>query len=138
MANSRNVVVLGVLLSVLAIALSVIALVNANSAKNLALSEITVEEQNSLATPVFDQSSQSWSFIALYELNVTNQSGPNVVIEQLVKLSDGSGFIVPLKGQNIIDKKIEHNTPWIEISTADFGTFAIPRLIDRYINEFGL
>lgn len=37
-----------------------------------------------------------------------------------------------------LEKKIEHNTPWIEISTADFGTFAIPRLIDRYINEFGL
>ncbi len=133
MANSRNVVVLGVLLSVVAIALSVIALVNANSAKNLALSEITVEEQNSLTTPVFDQASQSWSFIALYELNVTNQSGPDAVIEQLGKLSDGSGFIVPLKGRDILDDKIEHNAFLFKNPISEIQ--ANPRLLKDVTNN---
>jgi hypothetical protein len=136
MSQSKNVVFLVALLSVIAIALSAIALFNANSAKKLALSEITVEEQNSLTTPVFDQSSQSWSFIALYELNVTNQSGPAATIEQLAKVNEGSGFIVPLKGQEILGNKIEHsaflfNNPIAEIQ-------ANPRLLkDVTKNDIG-
>lgn len=109
MSQSRYLVPLVVLLSVIAIVLSTVSLFNAQSAKKLALSEITVEEQNSLTTPVFDKGSQSWSFIALYELNVTNQSGPDAKIEKLSKVSDGSGFIVPLKDQEILENHINHN-----------------------------
>ena len=108
MPQSPKFQILLVFITVVALLFATIALYTARNAKELALSEITVEEQNSLTTPVFDQQTNSWSYVALYELNISNQSGPEVTLEKVAKDENGSGFIVPLQGETVLDISLDH------------------------------
>jgi len=97
-------VFIALVLALAAFVLSFIAIVNLNKVRDLALSEIEVEERDALSTPVLDQASQKYSFITIYEIDVTNVSGPDVVLSHIKKPQGGSGFIVPVKEGEVLSK----------------------------------
>lgn len=122
-----------VLVTLVSLVVAIVALHQADTAQKLALSEISVEEQNALITPVFDQASKSWSFIALYELGLTNHSGPVVSLAKLEKLNDGSGFLVALDGENVVDEKIEYSAFVFEKTISQIK--ADPRLLKSIVGS---
>lgn len=125
-----------IIVAVIALLVATIALFIAQDVKQLALSEITVEEQNSLTTPVFDQQTNSWGFVALYELNISNQSGPQVILQTVAKAEGGSGFIVPLNGQTVLDIPLKSTAFVFQNSISEIKTN--PRLLkDLSQNDMG-
>jgi hypothetical protein len=128
--------ILPIFVAVISLLVATIALYVAHSAKELALSEITVEEQNSLTTPIFDQQTNSWGFVALYELAISNQSGPAVVLETVAKAEEGSGFIVPLNGETVLDIPLENTAFVLDNSIEEIKSN--PRLLkDLTKNDMG-
>jgi len=110
--NNRGVIqpLYAVFISLFALIVATIALFIAKETKQLALSEITVEDRNSLVTPVFDQELGQWSYLAIWELSVTNQSGPPISLKSIEKVKEGSGFLVPLLKQEIVSKNIPYKS----------------------------
>lgn len=102
MKNHKNTLY-PILLAVLALVIAVIAMIQAKSANDIALSEIVVEEKNHLVTPVYDENSKTYSYLAIYEISFTNNSGPQVIVEKIEKIEDGGGYFVALKGKAFSD-----------------------------------
>ncbi|MBN1996398.1 hypothetical protein JW935_02515 [candidate division KSB1 bacterium] len=112
---------------VAAFVVAVWGFLTARNAMQLALSEITIEERSPLMTPVYDQATEKWSFLVVYEVNVTNMSGPSVKISSLGKASTGGGFLIPLKGKDFADSKLDYSAFLVEPSLVDIR--ANPRLL---------
>ncbi|HPG39744.1 MAG TPA: hypothetical protein PLP19_13345 [bacterium] len=85
-----------------ALIVSGLALITARHAARLALADIEIEERNTLMTPVFDQETEKWSYLAIYEVAVTNQGPDAVKLSAIEKVTDGMGFLVPLAGSEIL------------------------------------
>ncbi|MBN2412073.1 hypothetical protein JXQ31_10315 [candidate division KSB1 bacterium] len=107
--------------------ISLLALNLANRAYRLALSDIQIEERNTLMTPVFDQETEQWSFLAIYEIGLTNQGPDRVVLNEIARVTDGMGFLVPLKGSDIVDKSPDYKAFMVEPTLAEIRTN--PKLI---------
>lgn len=132
--RSQNIQPLyAVVISLLALLIATVALYQAKEARLLALSDIKVEELNSFVTPVFDEQSGKWSYFALFELSVSNQSGPAVVLQSVGKMTGGSGFLVPLVGQEIVNKKIPYHTFLVKQSIAEIRQN--PRLLKNIMDK---
>ncbi len=86
----------------IALIISGLALITARHATHLALADIEIEERNTLMTPVFDQETEKWSYLAIYEIAVTNQGPEAVKLTAIEKVTDGMGFLVPLAGSEIL------------------------------------
>ncbi len=125
MKNITSIVAL--LLAGIALVIAVLGFSAARNARQLALSEITIEERTPLMTPVYDQASEKWSYLAVYEVNVTNMSGPTVKIESLGKVSTGGGFLIPLKGDEFADQALDYSAFIVEPGLAEIR--ANPRLL---------
>ncbi|MBD3376404.1 hypothetical protein GF406_15320 [candidate division KSB1 bacterium] len=98
----KPLAIIAVCLALIALGLSIFILTFIEDIKKIALSEISVEEHNSLITPVFDQASEQMNFVAIYELGVSNLSGPDIVLETIEK-ADDLDFIVGLKGPDVVN-----------------------------------
>jgi hypothetical protein len=98
----KPLAIISVCLALIAIGLSVFILTFVEDIKKIALSEISVEEHNSLITPVFDQASEQMNFVAIYELGIANLSGPDIALKTIEK-ADDLDFIVGLKGPDIVN-----------------------------------
>ncbi len=96
------------LISILALIVAAVALYNAGIARQIALSQVSVEERNSLATPVFDQQEGTWSYLAVYEVSVNNLGGPDIMLKNVSKVSEGAGFLVPLRGREIVNETLTY------------------------------
>ncbi len=90
-------------IAIIALGIAVMGLFKANQAFQLALSDIELEERNTLMTPVYDEATQSWAFLAIYETSITNQGPASFSLKSIEKMSDGAGFLIPLAGQKILD-----------------------------------
>jgi len=110
-----------------ALIISLLALNLANRAYRLALSDIEIEERNTLMTPVFDQETEQWSFLAIYEIGLTNQGTDKIVLDEIAKVTDGMGFLVPLKGSDIVDKNPDYKAFMVEPTLAEIRSN--PKLI---------
>jgi len=110
-----------------ALIISLLALNLANRAYRLALSDIEIEERNTLMTPVFDQETEKWSYLAIYEISLTNQGTDRIVLGEIAKVTEGMGFLVPLKGSEFVDKDIKYKAFIVEPTLADIRIN--PRLI---------
>ena len=102
MSTNKNVSFLTVLIALVALIVAVVALVTSKTARELALSEVEIEERNSLVTPIFNEASGEWSFLALYEVGVSNLSGPDVLLRHVAKETKGAGFLVPLNQDQVV------------------------------------
>lgn len=91
-----------------AIALGFMALSKANQAYQLALTDIELEERNTLMTPVYDEANDSWSFLAVIEVGITNQGPSPLTLASMSKMDDDAGFLVPLMGSEIVDKPFDY------------------------------
>ena len=119
--------VLVALLAVAAIILGFMALQEARYAQQLAMSDIIVEEVNSISTPVFDQESGQYSYLALYDISIANMSGPQVVLKSIKKSTSGAGFLTLLKGQDIVSHDVNESA---FVSTKGSGEIkSNPRLL---------
>jgi len=85
------------LIALVALLIAVVAWVNSREARELALSEIALEEGSSLTIPVYDESQGRYSFVALYEVHVENLGGAAVKLEWLSPGDGAAGFLVTLK-----------------------------------------
>lgn len=110
-----------------ALVLSLMSLNRSNKAYKLALSDVQIEERNTLMTPVFDQETEQWSFLAIYEIGLTNQGPDKVVLTEIAKVTDGMGFLVPLKGSDIVDKSPDYKAFLVDPTLTDIRTN--PKLI---------
>ena len=127
MSESRPQSLFSMLIAVAALLVAVISLYHARTARQLALSEISIEEKSALTTPVFDQAAKKWSYLALYELSVTNHSGPDVTLARVAKDSDGAGFLVPLDEQRVVGNDISYRAFLSDRSIAEIRSN--PRLL---------
>jgi hypothetical protein len=124
------------LVGVIALALAVVALYNAQVAKNLALSEVTLEERSPLLTPVFNEESGTWSYLAIYEVSLTNTSGPAITLASISKETSGAGFLVPLKGEEVVGTLLKYKAFMVEPTLPDI--MANPKLLKSIVgNDMG-
>ena len=107
--KSNIFLVLVTLLAIAAIILGLVALREARYAQQLAMSEIIVEEVNSISTPVFDQETGQYSYLALYDISIANMSGPQVVLKSIKKSTSDAGFLTLLNGQDIVSHDVNEN-----------------------------
>ena len=115
------------LVSIVALIVAVLALVYAMKTRQDALSEVSVEEHNALTSPVLDEKTNNWSFVAIFEVGFTNESTREVTLTRIEKAIEGSGFLVPLKQGLIVNKDIEHSAYLVEPTIAEIR--ADPRLL---------
>lgn len=90
-----------ILIAVVALLLSILAFLNSKQAKDLALSEIAIEEGATWIQPVYDEETNRFYHLAFYEVHVSNLSGPSIILKQIAPPSDDAGFIVALKNQQV-------------------------------------
>ncbi len=101
MKNSLSAPYLTLLIALAALVVAVIALVTAKGAKEMALSEVTIEEGETVTLPLFDEEQNRFSFLVLVELHISNQGGPAVELLQLSRNLADAGFLIGLKNQEI-------------------------------------
>jgi hypothetical protein len=105
MKSNVTTVVVGVI-AVAALVIGVLALNQARTAQELALSEIIIEEVNSLSTPVLSEETNEYSFLTLYDISIANMSGPGVTLKSVKKSRTGAGFLVLLRGKDVVTTNI--------------------------------
>ena len=101
-------------ISIVALIVAVLALLYSIKTRQDALSEVSVEERNSLTSPVLDEKTGNWSFVAIFEMSFTNEGTRNVTVERIAKSVEGAGFLVPLKQGEILNKDIDYSTYLVE------------------------
>jgi len=132
MKSNAFVIVVGII-SIAALILGFLAMNQAKTAKELALSEINIEEVNSLNTPVLNEETNTYSFLTLYDISVANMSGPAVTLVSLKKASQGAGFLTLLKGQDVVAIDVKEKAFLSEKSSSAIK--ADPRLLKSIGNE---
>jgi len=105
--NSKGLVLFLVVAVIAALLLGLFALMAAMDARQLALSVIVVEEVNSLSTPVLDEESGAYSFLAMYDVSIANMSGPPVILTSIEKGKTGGGFLSLLRGEEVVTAKVD-------------------------------
>jgi len=122
-------------ISLIALTVAAIALFFSIKTRKDTLSEVTVEERNSLTSPVLDEQTGDWVFVAIHEVSFTNEGSRTVAVEDVAQTKKGSGFLVSLRQGEIVSQNIPYSaylvTPRIEEIRAN------PRLL-RSIGEIGL
>ncbi len=93
---NRNLSLLTLVLALIAVGMAVSAWSLANRAKQIALSEIELEERDALLTPVFDEETSSGSYLAIFEWALSHSSGPAIRLESLVPVEEQDGYLVTL------------------------------------------
>jgi hypothetical protein len=131
--NSKTPFYLAVAIALFSLLIAVIALYQVKTVRSLALSDISIEENNSLVTPLFDEGSGSWSFLALYEIHVNNLSGPEVQWLTLSQEQKGSGFLVGLRNGEYISEKLHYQAFICERNLAEIQ--ANPKLIREVVKN---
>ncbi len=107
------------LIALVALLVATIALMMSREARSIARSEIRIEERNALTTPVYDEETEQWSFLAVFELSFTNVSGPEVQLARISTLDQGGGFVLPLKGDEVMDTELNPETFLVDPTLVD-------------------
>ncbi len=140
MTDSRIPSLYSLLIALVALLVATIALFTAKQVrqsvqeiKQVALSEIEVTERNSLLTPILDEENKRYRYLAIYEIGVTNLGGPDIVINELAKLTTGSGFIVMLKGDEVVSANPNYRAFLVEPTLQEIG--ANPKLLKALMEK---
>jgi hypothetical protein len=104
--NSKILMIFTIVLAIAAIIIGLMAFSMATNAEQLALSEIVVEEVNSLSTPVLDEESGEYTFLTMYDISIANMSGPSVTLTDIEKAKSGGGFLTLLQGENYVSDEV--------------------------------
>lgn len=115
------------LISLFALLIAVMALYRANTAQQLALSDLSIEESNALITPLYDESDGSWTYLAVYEISVSNLSGPPVQWISIAPAQDAGGLLKGLKNGGIVSPALSYQAFICAPTLADLQ--ADPKLI---------
>ncbi|MBN1482324.1 hypothetical protein EH223_09015 [candidate division KSB1 bacterium] len=94
------------ILAIGALVVSFVALNRAQSARELALSEIIVEEANSMSTPVYHEETNKYGYLTLYDISIANMSGPALKLDRVAKTTSGVGFLSLLKGPDLVNAQV--------------------------------
>jgi hypothetical protein len=121
------------LIGLIALAVAVMALFSARTAQQLALSEVTLEERSPLLTPVFNEGTNTWSYLAIYDVNITNVSGPEVKLTSISKENSGTGFLVPLKGEEVLNTPLPYKAFMVEPTLSQI--MADPKLLKTIVEQ---
>ncbi len=140
MTDSRIPSLYSLLISLVALLVATVALFTAKQirqdvqqVRQVALSEIEVTERNSLITPILDEESKRYRYLAIYEVGVTNLGGPDIVINELGKLTTGAGFIVLLKGDEVVSANPKYKAFLVEPTLQEIG--ANPKLLKTIMEK---
>jgi hypothetical protein len=128
----KTLSIIAVLVAILALGFSIFTQTCIVNVKQIALSEVSVEEHNSLITPVFDQASEQMNFVAIYELSISILSGPDLILETVEK-ADDLDFIVGLKGPDIVNIDLEGKAFLVEPALREIQSN--PRLLTQLNQE---
>lgn len=107
--------ILGLVVAIVAVGLAVYAIQLAKTAQRWAISELLVEEHNSLHTPVYDEERSAYGFVTVYDISISNISGPAVMLNHVAKSQQGSGFLAFLRGEEVVSLDTEATafiSPW--------------------------
>ncbi|NLP12148.1 hypothetical protein GX408_17240 [bacterium] len=115
------------LIALFALLIAVIALYRANTAHQLALSDLSIEESDALITPLYDESDGSWTYLAVYEISVSNLCGPPVQWISIAPAQDAGGFLKGLKNGGIVSPALSYQAFICGPTLADLQ--ADPKLI---------
>ena len=128
----KALILVSIVLAAIALVTAAFTLTRLDAVRQIALSEISVEEHNSLITPVFDQASDQMNFVAIYELGISNLSGPDLILETVEK-ADDLDFIVGLKGPDIVNIDLEGKAFLVEPALREIQSN--PRLLTQLNQE---
>jgi len=115
------------LIALIALLVAAIALYQAKSARDLARSDVAVEENNSMITPLYDQEKNSWSYLAVYEISVSNLCGPVLQWQEVKPSTQAGGFLVGLKNEQFVSPSVSYQAFVCEPTLAQIQ--ANPKLI---------
>lgn len=121
------------LIALFALLVAAVALYQARTAKELALSDLTVEENNSLITPLYDQETGAWSYLAIYDIAVTNLSGPTLQWLYVQQNQKGGGFLVGVKNGELTAPSLAFTAFHCEPTLAEIQ--ANPKLIRDLVKK---
>ncbi len=124
---------LALLLSLVALIVAVYTLYQSSIIRKIALTHIDVQERNSLLTPFFDQESGKNGFLAIYEIAVDNHGATTIALESVDQLSDVSEFVIPLKGEAVVDQSI--SAKWFLVDAKISDIQSDPRLLKNAIKD---
>src|SRR4030067_382949 len=96
MRLTKAFVLIALMASCISLIVALVALKTSLATKTIALSQYQIEEKNSLATPVFDQETNSWAFLTIFEISIANVSDIRLRLLDISPTSDATGFILPL------------------------------------------
>jgi len=131
--KSRGFILFIAVVAIAALVVGLLALNAAGNARQLALSEVAVEEVNSLNTPVFDEASGAYKFLALYDISIANMSGPAVTLTHIKKVQSGGGFLTLLKGEEVVSADVQEKAIVSEQSSA--AVQANPKLLKSLLSD---
>ena len=124
----------------LAMAVAVAALIvglmtwlQASKARNLALSELEIQERDALSTPLLDQGSGDYGYVSIYDISITNVSGPAITLEEISKLKDNANFVVTLSGEKVVTPKTNPSAFLPDVSINEIEQN--PKLLREMIKE---
>ena len=113
---------LSLLLAAVALVMAVFAWFAARDARSVALSEIELQERNALVTPVFDQESGTWSYLAIFEWALSHSSGPAVRLESLTSAEAGGGYTIALHNGELVGGKLQERVFLTESTLQEIQT----------------
>lgn len=125
--NSKTPLYTAIAIALFSLLIATIALYQVKNVRALALSDLVIEENNSLVTPLFDEATGSWSFLALYEIHVNNLSGPEVHWSAITQEQQGSGFLVGLRNGEYLSTRLSYQAFVCDRNLAELQ--ADPKLI---------
>ena len=124
---------LAMAVAVAALIVGLMAWLQASKARNLALSELEIEERDALSTPLLDQESGEYGYVSIYDLSVTNVSGPPVTLERISKLQDNANFVVTLQGNQVVSPEMDPTAFLPDVSINEIEEN--PKLLREMIKE---
>jgi hypothetical protein len=130
---NKSVTILSVVLAAAALLLAIFALVQIKSVRQLALSELVIEEHDSLSAPVFDEEKQTFSFVTLFDISITNHSGPAVTLTSVQKIPSSKQFLTLLKNEEIVNADVQTRAFPLESSSAEVQ--ANPRMLKTLMSQ---
>lgn len=130
---NKSVSILSVVLASAALLLAALSLVQIKSVQQVSLSELVIEEHDSLSAPVFDEEKQTFSFVTLFDISITNHSGPAVKLTRVRKIPSAKAFLTLLKNEEIVNADVQARAFSLENSSAEVQ--ANPRMLKTLMSQ---
>ncbi len=105
--KKQTLSLIALIVAIVALGIALYAVMAAQKAQQWAVSELVVEEHNSLHTPIYDEERSAYGFVTIYDISISNVSGPLVTLKKVAKAESGSGFLAFLRGEEVVHLDVE-------------------------------